>query len=410
MKLSWFKPRGYAHFDAAVGESFANSITPSTVKAHSWSPLISYVKRVKRYKRLTGKTEIKERQIMYASHRDACILSRYSAELTELLDQRYKKDGLEKNVIAYRTLGKANYDFSSDAQRFATANAPCIVLCFDVTGFFDNLNHQILKERLQRVLNAKELPSDWYSVFRHVTKYSHILRSDLQAVPEFDAKIKNRPRQPLATIKQVLKSGIDIRSNKTPGVGIPQGTPISSALSNLYLLDFDAAMVDCCKKLGALYQRYSDDILIICRIDSEAVIRTRLEKEILNHRLQLNTKKTERVAFDFSKPSVIQYLGFNLSPKGAVIRSSSLARQWRKARRSIARAKKIGSEAIAKGTASKIYTKKLRRRFSPIGVKNFSSYSRRSAKSFGSTKIVRQVKRLERAADNAIRSLNLSSP
>jgi RNA-directed DNA polymerase len=101
-----------------------------------------------------------------------------------------------------------------------------------------------------------------------------------------------------------------------------------------------------------------------------------------------------------------RFPGPALSPDGAVIRSSSLARQWRKAKRSIARAKKIGDIAIAGGKAKKIYTKKLRRRFSPVGVRNFSSYSRRSADAFGSKKIARQVRRLESKTDKAIRDLN----
>jgi RNA-directed DNA polymerase len=154
----WFKPRGYSHFDAAVGPTFANRVDKKLVETHAWSPLISYTKRIKRYKRLLGKTEYKDREIMYASHRDACILSKYSAELTNTLNQYYEREKLAENVVAYRSLGKANYDFSAAAQRFAVINAPCVILCFDVTGFFDNLDHLILKDRLKRILNAKELP------------------------------------------------------------------------------------------------------------------------------------------------------------------------------------------------------------------------------------------------------------
>jgi RNA-directed DNA polymerase len=406
MKPDWFKPRGYSHFDACVGDSFAACIDEGFVEKHSWSPLISYTKRVKRYKKLRGKTEYKNREIMYASHRDACILSKYSVDLTTILNQYYHSENLEDNVIAYRPLGKANFHFSADAQRFAVANAPCVILCFDVTGFFDNLDHGILKNRLKRILKVKELSKAWYAIFRQVSRFHHVRRDALALHPKFGRRLKMRLRRPLATIDEVIRAKIKIHPNKTKGIGIPQGTPISSALSNLYLIDLDKAMSLISRKEGALYQRYSDDILIICRVECEHIIRTTLEDQIIAHRLEINPNKIDRIIFDFSNPEVIQYLGFNLSPNGAVIRPNSLARQWRKVKRNIARTKAIGAVAVANGSAKKIFTKKLRRRFSPIGVRNFSSYSRRSAKAFRSKNIIRQVRRLERKADKAIRDLN----
>jgi hypothetical protein len=95
-----------------------------------------------------------------------------------------------------------------------------------------------------------------------------------------------------------------------------------------------------------------------------------------------------------------------MSLSGAVVRASSMSRQWRKLKRNIRRAKMNGEKAIQDGTATKIFTKKLRKRFSPIGARNFSSYVRRAADAFDSKKLVSQVRRLERAADMAIRNLN----
>jgi len=91
---------------------------------------------------------------MYASHRDACILSYYARQLTDLLDQRYQSNGLNDAVIAYRSLGKSNYNFAAKALEFAKANAPCVALCFDVTGFFDNIDHKILKRTLGTALGG----------------------------------------------------------------------------------------------------------------------------------------------------------------------------------------------------------------------------------------------------------------
>lgn len=54
-----------------------------------------------------------------------------------------------------------------------------MVLCFDITGFFDNLDHAILKRRLKELLGVTELPPDWYAVFRHVTRFSRVERRAL---------------------------------------------------------------------------------------------------------------------------------------------------------------------------------------------------------------------------------------
>ena len=272
MKHQWFKKRGYRHFDAPVGSGYAEKVcNPEFVAKHSWLPLIHYVKRIKRYKKKDHKTIYKDRDIMFASHRDACILTKYSFELSRLLDGHYVKSGLDNYVIAYRKLGRANYNFSADAYRFAKAKGKCVVLCFDITGFFDHLDHGILKNRLKRLLKMDELPADWFPVFRHVTKFNKVEKTDLLADPNFGLRMKEKSREPIATIVEVNKAGIAIVPNENR-FGIPQGTPISSSLSNLYMMDVDQVMVEACNKTGGLYQRYSDDILVICAPEYEIEI------------------------------------------------------------------------------------------------------------------------------------------
>jgi RNA-directed DNA polymerase len=232
-------------------------------------------------------------------------------------------------------------------------------------------------------------------------------KKTLAAHPRFGPELAIRSRRPIATIAEIIAEDIPIKSNEN-NFGIPQGTPISSVFSNLYMVDLDLKMVALCERRGALYQRYSDDILILCNSADESLITSTFALHLKEHRLSLNDK-SERAVFDPSTPETFQYLGFNISPDGAVIRPGSLARQWRKARRSIARTKKIGAAAVASGAASKIFTKKLRKRFYPVGSRNFSSYARRSAKAFGSKKIVRQVLRLERMIDKELRDLERPS-
>jgi len=402
----WFKPRGYRHFDAPVGEGFLARASDSEFVAHrDWSPLIHYTKRTKRYKPAQGQTVYKNRPIMYASHRDACILSKYAHDLSVALDARYRQLDLNRNVIAYRQLGKANYDFSAAAARFALAISPCVVLSFDISGFFDHLDHGILKSRLRDILGVKEIPTDWYRVFRHVTAFSKIDRDDLAQHPVLGPNLRRASRDPIAPIASVKAHGIQIATNPNK-YGVPQGTPISSAFSNLYMIELDKEVAAACTQHGALYQRYSDDILIVCRHDSEVPLRSALLEATSRHKLEMQAEKCERMVFDARNPASFQYLGFDVSPEGALVRPSSLAKQWRKLRREIACARRVGASSVATGTSTKIYTKKLRRKFSPIGIRNFSRYARRAASSFGSVHIRRQVLKLERAADREIRALN----
>jgi len=402
----WFKTRGYRHFDAPVSASYAATVCdPAFVAKHSWLPLLHYLKRVKRYKAKDGKTIYKDRPIMFASHRDTCILSKYAFDLSALLDRLYEKEGLSDHVIAYRKLGRANYDFAADAYRFAKEHQPCVVLCFDITGFFDNLDHATIKKSLKRLLGVKELPADWYAVFRHVTKFSKVDREALAVHPLFSKRLAMDTREPIATIEEIHKSGIPITTNPNK-FGIPQGTPISSAFSNLYMVDIDKLMVSACTEVGGLYQRYSDDILVICPPIHEAEITKILKSVITCHHLEIKNEKTERAMLGAGSDDVFQYLGFNLSKDGVSIRPSSLARQWRKARRAIKTTKRIGKEAVAAKNADKIYTKRLRKRFTPVGVRNFSKYARRAASAFGSKSIVRQALRFEKMADQEIRDID----
>lgn len=405
VKHKWFRPRGYKHFDAPVGDAFADkACDPAFVENHAWSPLIHYVKRVKRYKPKTGKTEYKDRPIMFASHRDACILAKYASDIGDKLDEHYKASGLHQNIIAYRRLGRANYHFSADAHRFAKEAGECVILCFDIAGFFDNLDHGILKDRLKRLLGVSELSKDWFTVFRHVTKFRRVERTGLESNEVFKARLKADKKEPVATIAEIKTASIPIIKNSNK-FGIPQGTPISAAFSNLYMMDVDRVMVDACNAIGGLYQRYSDDILIVCRREYAKEIEAALKSTIIAHKLEIKDEKTERAEFKPGSSDVFQYLGFNVSQEGAVIRPSSLARQWRKARRAIKITKARGRKAIAEGIIKQISTKRLRQRFWPTGARNFSSYARRAADEFGSRDIVRQVLRLERMMDREIRNI-----
>ncbi len=75
--------------------------------------------------------------------------------------------------------------------------------------------------------------------------------------------------------------------------GIPQGSPISAILSNIYMIDFDVKMKEFISKVNGKYYRYCDDILCIAPI----VYKSKIEKFIIDNvdllRLKINDDKTE---------------------------------------------------------------------------------------------------------------------
>jgi RNA-directed DNA polymerase len=434
VSLDWLRPRRYRHFDLPVNEAFAQKVTnAAVVSRHAFSPLIHYTKKETRYKKCpkTGARTItqKERPIKYAAHRDACILSYYAHQINQALDTRYEAMGISDNVIAYRTLGRGNYDFAAEAMAYAQAEAPVVILAFDITSFFDNLDHGLLKQRLKSLIGVHELSDDWYKVFRSVTRFHYVDLEALKAHPVFGQRLSEKSRDRIASVEELKAEGIAFHPNpelaKGYRRGIPQGTPISAAASNLYMMEFDAAARAICDQVHALYRRYSDDILIICKPDGAPAIEAEILRLIAVEKLEIAPHKTEKTLFETRRTlpgttKAAQYLGFTFDESGPALRESSLARQWRKMRRAMRRAKKSAQWRISAGLPGKVHTKKLYRRFSYIKVhdgdtlrtlRNFSSYGRRSADSFGpGEKISRQVRRFEQFALREIAKLKASSP
>lgn len=434
--LSWMRVRRYRHFDVPVGEDFARRVMcpthgPALVARHSFCPLIHYEKVEPRYKKTSSisahgtnlverRVERKRRPIKYASHKDACIYSWYAHQLSLRLEDFYRQNGLSDNVIAYRALGKSNYDFAAAAYEYAKCHAPVTIIALDIKLFFDTLDHKILKKCLKTVLGLESLPKDWFAVFKSVTRYHYVDLDKLKEHPTFGPNLRNRRLPLIATVAELKREGISFKANPEATRGIPQGTPISAVLSNLYMIDFDLDVKRYCERIGGFYRRYSDDVIVICdpakANDAETFIKQQIEKV----KLSIEDSKTERTLFDLENKADLfansaQYLGFKLAPTGPTIREKSLARAWRKMRRAIRKTRRKAQQKIATGQATKVFTRKLYRRFSYIRVqkgttidtvRNFCSYARHSAKSFDDgSKILRQVKRFEKAALAEIKKL-----
>lgn len=417
MATAWDqKDRGYVHFDKKLrlnGRYRSIYVEKAQicdyVKKHSFKPLIHYVKKEKRYKALDNKTILKERDIMYASHQDALILSFYAEKLMSYLENYYQENSLLESIAAYRKIGLSNFNFAAQALDFCKKNNESLIIALDITGFFDNLDHKLLKKRLKQILPNQIITDDWYKIYKYVTKHKSIKLNDLKSIPAFNFRIENR-LSPICSMREFKKSGLKITTNHN-NKGIPQGTPISAVLSNLYMIDFDIKVQNYILILNGFYRRYSDDILIIIPQDSEINCLNTIKNFISEENLEIKDEKTEITKFSNTEKRVnenqrAQYLGFNLKEDGGEIRQSSISKQWRKIKRSFRKITTIGLKKMQEGSSEKIHTKRLILRFTHTGNRNFSSYARNSSAAFGNEyKIIKQVRKIEKEALRRLKAI-----
>ena len=102
-------------------------------------------------------------------------------------------------------------------------------------------------------------------------------------------KVKNKL---LKNSKKIKVNGKLINRN----FGIPQGSPISSILANLYLFDFDKKINNYIDKKG-IYRRYSDDMIVVCPIDEKENIIDLMTNSIKDFKLEIQEKKNASLSF-----------------------------------------------------------------------------------------------------------------
>ncbi|MBD2304003.1 group II intron reverse transcriptase domain-containing protein [Chroococcidiopsis sp. FACHB-1243] len=395
----WFKTRGYIHFDSRVSRIFAEKYVwqIKNIETHSFLPFLSYKKKACRYKSKDGKTEQKKRKILYASHLDSHIYAWYSYCLSQQYEQTVQKQSLNECVLAYRTLGRCNIDFSKEVFDEASKRTPCTAIAFDISSFFDSIDHKILKNAWCSLLGVTELPLDHYKVYKSITKYAYADRDTV--FQEFKIENKQLALQQRICSSQEFRERIRgkglIQTNKT-ACGIPQGSPISAILSNVFLIEFDRLMTQIANDTGGIYRRYCDDILLICQPDNTEDIKTFVAEEISKYseKLFLNHNKTEICEFRRDSHGYVvglpplQYLGFTFDGQRRLIRSQALARYYRKMKAGVRATVKVA----LKSEKSQVYRKTLYEKYTHLGRRNFITYAMRAAEIMESDAIRRQVR------------------
>jgi RNA-directed DNA polymerase len=411
------RARGYLHIDepptrSAIAAAVSN---PERVAQWSFFPLITNIRIIRKLRRKGNSFVVKEkrRSISYASHRDAALYAYYAEKLTRLYEQRLRKLQLDHVVTAFRTGdGRCNIHFAHEAFEWIDGNRPCVALAYDISGFFDNLDHQVLRRKWCDVLGTSSLPSDHYALYRSLTRFSTVQQVTLYAtfgISMHAPKASGRTRActPKEFRERIADAGhLQVHQDAK---GIPQGTPLSAALSNIYMLDFDEQLSAQINAWGGLYRRYCDDVLCIVPPDQAENAKSLIESLVNSIKLEVQPEKLEECLFGLSsttaKPA-LQYLGLTYDGRRVRLRSGGVARFYNRIRKGVRKADRARTKASnALGVEKKyvpIKRGRLNRSYLYIGPRNFVSYAARAARITHSPAIRDQIARRAQAINEAI--------
>jgi len=407
------KERRYKHFDLPLreGDRERKFDFSQERKVHRFWPLLGFTDLTRRYVRVKDddgkwkrtengdfeRTAVeKPRPIRFAGHEDAAYLQAYATHLSDFYERALADDGTSANVLAYRKGGGTNIHHAKSLFDEIVEHRDCIVVAMDISGFFDNINHLLLRDEIAGLLSVSRLDGHHGTVWKNVTRYSWVETVDLDARLGRSRKRRGRVCTPheYATHVQGRKNGL-VRTHAQP-FGIPQGTPVSGLYANIYLRSFDRMMADWCNERSGSYRRYSDDIAIALPLGSEVdeVVET-VRIMLAKFKLEVSVKKTEVACFragvlTSSKP--IQYLGFTFDGTNTLIRASSLDTYLGKMRRGI-HAKLVAAKA-KEIPWFEVYQRELRSRYTHAGKRrNFIRYAYKAADIMNSPEIRQQVKK-----------------
>ena len=225
-KKDWFKIKRYPHIGLPLNENdrhiwIQKYITdPHEIAKHSFLPFIHRTSRVKKFRKEYDKKEgkviekyinnkkafrnpnEKKRELFYASHLDSLVFSYYSMKLSEKYEIKISENNLNEVINAYRSVpldpekenssNKCNIDFANDVFKFIIdyKQNEFTVIAFDISSFFDNLDHKLLREIWCEILDTQRLSKDNFNVYKNITRFSHVDIVDI--FNEFKSKIYTR--------------------------------------------------------------------------------------------------------------------------------------------------------------------------------------------------------------------------
>jgi hypothetical protein len=365
-----FKYKKYSHFDSKkdIKHWLAYIREPKNICSHGFYPFIHFT--MKKYTYRNGETKTKPREICYSSHIDRYIYEYYNYLLNESYNSYAKSNSINKCAVAYRNnLHQNNITIAKEVFNFIKSGDKYFVLISDFTSYFDKIDHKNLKNNLEMVLNVDRLSDDWYKIFKSVTKYSYI---DLDAIAKFKKKTLREVRKGNRIVNaaelQELKKHLKKNRN---AFGIPQGSSISSTLSNINLINYDKKLNDYVTSKNGLYRRYCDDLIVI--------IPEVFEKELLDKFQYLNSNTpgldvnddkmqmfyySDHRIYHNNEYSKLKYLGFEFNGSNIKIKERTVTCFYLKAYRLIK-----GINKISERHKRNAYRRQFYKNFTHLGMK-----------------------------------------
>jgi hypothetical protein len=451
-KKDWFKLKQYPHIGLPLTHGDRLRISAyvknkETIEKHAFFPFIHRKLKVRRFRRevchdgtrskLRYPTS-KERELHFSNHLDSNIFSYYASLISKKYEEKISNDGFSECVSAYRTIplesdndksrNKCSIDFAKEVFDFikiSQVDKTVVAITFDIKSFFDSLDHIKLKKAWSNVMHFDKLPGDHYNVYRNITKFSYIEEDNLfeelsdkilverneEIVEKSVKKVKYMRKQRAVgycekSMIHLLRAKNLIKANKYTydsqlgkvgvlrKIGIPQGSPISSVLANVYMYDFDKSVNQYVSSINGIYRRYSDDMVIVCDKEYEKNVSTLFHALIKDCHLKINQSKTQVFYFRFNSATLKQtcfeknlnteknqtntkfeYLGFQFNGQQALLKNSSLSNYYRKMKRSISRGK-FFSEFNKTNTKGELFKSRLYKRFTHLGAERRRIYIR----------------------------------
>lgn len=474
---SWLKIKQYTHIGEPLSSKSKRNIQSyirngDKIVHHAFFPLIKRNITKYHYKKKTNTASskvkrAKTRPICYATHLDSAIYSFYAFQISKYYEKFLHDNQISQCVTAYRSIpcenrqgNKCNIDYAKEVFDFVRekgSKEDVAVITFDIKGFFDNLDHKLLKKAWKKILNITSMNSAEYAVYRNIINYSYVdenklfnlFKDQIICKQKSGRKVKRNikkkqylrdkkaiafcNRSDIVQIRKkrlIRKGNFDYKNNKYIHKGIPQGLPISAILANVYMNEFDVTIAKDIDSFGGLYRRYSDDIIIVCPLKYGSFWKDYVIDQIQNVNLTIELSKTNLYAFKRNSNKQIyceheilgcnktlEYLGFSFEGKNIRIKNSGLGVYYYKMRKSTERCIYFSVHSHNKKGSGKLFENRLVYRFSKLGSRkhkifirsktkpyhfydskrrslgNYLSYVKKSAEIMESTAILKQMSR-----------------